>query len=167
VLAKKATVAPTRLSYDEALDEALCFGWIDGTLGRRDDATYRQRFTPRRPGSPWSKRNVGIVERLEAEGRMHAVGSAAVERARANGRWETAYAGQATMEVPADLTAALAADPRAAAMFDILTKANRYSVLHRIETARRPETRARKVAELVAMLSRGDTIHPQKRTLPR
>lgn len=167
VLAKKATVAPTRLTYDQALDEALCFGWIDGTLGRRDDATYRQRFTPRRPGSPWSKRNVGIVEGLEAEGRMHAAGSAAVERARANGRWETAYAGQATMEVPADLTAALAADPRAAAMFEILTKANRYSVLHRIETARRPETRARKVAELVAMLARGDTIHPQKRTLPR
>ncbi len=167
VLAKKATVVPTRVTYDQALDEALCFGWIDGTLGRRDDATYRQRFTPRRPGSPWSKRNVGIIERLELEGRMHAAGSAAVDQARADGRWAAAYAGQATMEVPADLAAALAADPGAAAMFAILTKANRYSVLYRIETARRPETRARKVAELVAMLARGDTIHPQKRTLPR
>ena len=167
VLAKKRTVEPTSVTYDQALDEALCFGWIDGTLGRRDDATYRQRFTPRRPRSPWSQRNIGIVERLEGEGRMHPAGAAAVAEAKADGRWELAYAGQASMEVPADLAAALAADPEASAMFELLTKANRYAVLYRIETARRPETRARKVGELVAMLARGDTIHPQKRTRPR
>jgi len=98
---------------------------------------------------------------------MHPAGTAAVAEAKADGRWELAYAGQASMEVPADLAAALAADPEASAMFELLTKANRYAVLYRIETARRPETRARKVGELVAMLARGDTIHPQKRTRPR
>jgi uncharacterized protein YdeI (YjbR/CyaY-like superfamily) len=163
VLAKKATVVPTSVTYDQALDEALCFGWIDGTLGRRDEATYRQRFTPRRPGSAWSRRNVGLVERLERAGRMHPSGSAAVEQARADGRWERAYAGQAAMEVPDDLAAALGAEPRAAALFAVLTKANRYSVLYRIETAKRPETRARRVTEAVAMLARGETPHPQKR----
>jgi uncharacterized protein YdeI (YjbR/CyaY-like superfamily) len=166
VLAKTSTVAPTSLTYDQALDEALCLGWIDGTLGRRDEATYRQRFTPRRARSRWSQRNIGIVERLEREGRMHPAGSAAVERARADGRWDVAYAGQSTAEVPDDLAAALEAEPRAAAMFAVLTKANRYSVLYRIETARRPETRTRRITELVAMLARGDTVHPQKRGIP-
>jgi uncharacterized protein YdeI (YjbR/CyaY-like superfamily) len=165
VLAKKSTVTPTSLSYDQALDEAICFGWIDGTLGRRDDATYRQRFTPRRPRSPWSQSNVARVGRLTSAGRMHAAGQAAVKAAQDDGRWELAYAGQATMEVPDDLAAALDADPAAQALFGILTKANRYAVLYRIETAKRPETRKRKVAELVAMLARGETLHPQKRKL--
>ena len=165
VLAKKSTVVPTSVTYDQALDEALCFGWIDGTLGRRDEATYRQRFTPRRTRSPWSKSNVGLIERLEGAGRLRPAGTAAVEAAKADGRWELAYAGQAAMEVPSDLTEALASDPAARAMFDILTKANRYAVLYRIETAKRPETRARKIDELVAMLARGETLHPQKRKL--
>ncbi len=166
VLAKKGATRPTSLTYDEALDDALCHGWIDGQVRRRDETTYSQRFTPRRARSGWSARNVGIVGRLTAEGRMHAAGLAEVERAKADGRWEAAYAGQAGMPVPADLAAALSADPRAAAMFEILTAQNRYAVLYRIETAKRADTRARRIEGFVAMLARGDTIHPQKRTLP-
>jgi uncharacterized protein YdeI (YjbR/CyaY-like superfamily) len=165
VLAKKGTVHPTSLSYDQALDEALCHGWIDGQTRRLDESTYRQRFTPRRAQSPWSKRNVELVKRLVAEGKMEAAGTAAVERAKADGRWKAAYAGQATMEVPADLRAALAAEPRAQAMFEILTSQNRYAVLYRIQNAKRADTRDRRIAQFVAMLSRGETLHPQRRTL--
>ncbi len=163
--AKKGTVEPTSLTYAEAVDEALCFGWIDGQRVGHDDATFRQRYTPRRARSPWSKRNVGIVERLIADRRMHAAGLAEVERARADGRWDAAYAGQADSDVPPDLAAALEAEPRAAAMFAILTRANRYSILYRLESAKRAETRARRLDQFVAMLARGETIHPQKRTL--
>jgi uncharacterized protein YdeI (YjbR/CyaY-like superfamily) len=165
VLAKKGTTRPTSLTYAEALDEALCHGWIDGQVRRRDDATYRQRFTPRRSRSPWSANNVDNIARLVAAGRMHPAGLAAVERAKADGRWDAAYSGQAGMPVPADLTAALAAQPQAAAMFDILTSQNRYAILYRIESAKRAETRARRIEQFVAMLARGETIHPQKRTL--
>lgn len=164
VLAKKGTTEPTSLSYDEALDEALCHGWIDGQVRRRDEATYRQRFTPRRARSPWSARNVGIVDRLVAEGRMHPAGLAEVDRARNDGRWAVAYAGQAAAEVPADLAAALASEPVAQAWFDVLTAQNRFAVLHRIATAKRADTRARRIAEYVGMLARGETIHPQRRT---
>ena len=166
VLAKKGTTRPTSLTYDEALEEALCHGWIDGQLGRRDDATYRQRFTPRRPRSPWSRRNVGLVARLEGEGRMQPAGAAEVDRAKADGRWDGAYAGQATIETPADLAAALDAAPSAQAMFAILTSQNRYAILYRLDNAKRPETRARRIEQFVAMLARGETLHPQKRTLP-
>jgi uncharacterized protein YdeI (YjbR/CyaY-like superfamily) len=165
VLAKKGTTVPTSLNHDQALDEALCHGWIDGQVGSRDETTFRQRFTPRRPRSPWSERNVGIVERLLADGRMHTAGLAAVEQAKGDGRWDAAYAGQATMEVPPDLGAALAAEPRAQAMFEILTSQNRYSVLYRVESAKRADTRARRIDKFVAMLSRGETIYPQRRTL--
>jgi len=166
VLAKKGTTRPTSLTYDEALDEALCCGWIDGQVRRGDEATYRQRFTPRRARSPWSARNVGIVDRLVAEGRMHPAGVAEVERARADGRWEAAYPGATDATVPPDLAAALAAEPRARAMFDALTSQNRYAVLYRLSTARRPETRARRLEGFVAMLVRGETPYPQKRTGP-
>jgi uncharacterized protein YdeI (YjbR/CyaY-like superfamily) len=165
VLAKQGTTQPTSLAYDQAVEEALCHGWIDGQARRRDDATYRQRFTPRRARSPWSKRNVGIVERLEREGRMRPAGVAEVERAKADGRWDAAYAGQASMDVPDDLAAALAAQPEAQAMFDILTRQNRYAVLYRIESAKRPDTRARRIESFVAMLARGETVYPQKRKL--
>jgi uncharacterized protein YdeI (YjbR/CyaY-like superfamily) len=165
VLAKKGVVDPTSLTYDQALDDALCHGWIDGQVRRLDEHTYRQRFTPRRARSPWSKRNVEIVKRLEAEGRMHAAGFAAVERAKADGRWDSAYAGQAGIEVPPDLEAALAAEPRASAMFEILTSQNRYAVLYRIGAAKRPETRARRIEQFVAMLARGESVHPQRRRL--
>ena len=165
VLAKRDTTQPTSLTYDQALDEALCHGWIDGQVQRRDDATYRQRFTPRRARSVWSARNVGIAGRLITDGRMRPSGLAEIERARADGRWEAAYAGPAKAEVSADLIAALAAEPRAQAMFDILTSQNRYAVLYRIATAKRAETRANRIAQFVAMLARGETVYPQKRTL--
>ncbi|SBT44178.1 Uncharacterized conserved protein YdeI, YjbR/CyaY-like superfamily, DUF1801 family [Micromonospora narathiwatensis] len=165
VLAKRGSTGPTTVSYDQALDEALCHGWIDGQVRGRDEGTYRQRFTPRRARSLWSARNVGIVERLLAEGRMHPAGIAEVERARRDGRWDAAYAGQATAEVPADLAAALAAEPRARAMFDILTAQNRYAVLYRLAAAKRADTRRRRLAEFVAMLARGETVHPQRRRL--
>jgi uncharacterized protein YdeI (YjbR/CyaY-like superfamily) len=165
VLAKKGTVEPTSLSYDQALDEALCHGWIDGQSRRRDEATYLQRFTPRRMRSPWSARNVGLVARLVAEGRMRPPGLAEVERARSDGRWDAAYAGQANTPLPADLASALAAEPRAQAMFDILTSQNRYAILHRLDSAKRAETRARRLEKFVAMLALGQTIYPQTREL--
>jgi uncharacterized protein YdeI (YjbR/CyaY-like superfamily) len=165
-LAKQGTTDPTSLTYDQALDEALCHGWIDGQVRRLDDRTYRQRFTPRRPRSAWSRRNVGIIERLSGEGRMRAAGVAAVEQAKADGRWEAAYAGPATITVPGDLAIALRAEPAAQAMFDALTSQNRYAVLLRIENAKRPETRARRIESFVAMLARGETHHPQKRKRP-
>jgi uncharacterized protein YdeI (YjbR/CyaY-like superfamily) len=165
VLAKKGTTEPTSLTYDQALEAALCQGWIDGQVNRRDDATYIQRFTPRRARSPWSQRNVGLVAELEAAGRMQPAGRAEVERAKADGRWDAAYAGPATAEVPEDLRAALDASPRAAANFELLTKANRFAILYRVQDAKRPDTRARRIDQFVAMLERGETIHPQKQPL--
>jgi uncharacterized protein YdeI (YjbR/CyaY-like superfamily) len=163
VLAKKGTTEPTSLTYDEALEEALCHGWIDGQVRRRDEATYRQHFTPRRRRSPWSKRNVSLAGRLHAEGRMHPAGVAEVERAKADGRWEAAYAGPASIEVPDDLAAALEAEPRAQELFGRLTSRNRYAILYGVTTAKRPDTRAKRIAESVAMLARGETPYPQKR----
>jgi len=162
-LAKKDIRLPTSLTYDQALDEALCYGWIDGQLRRLDQTTYRQRFTPRRSRSPWSARNTAIVDRLLAEDRMHPAGVAEVERAKADGRWEAAYAGQADIEVPADLATALTAEPEAQAMFDVLTGQNRYAVLYRLQNAKRADTRARRIEQFVAMLARGDTIYPQRK----
>ena len=165
VLAKKGPAPPTRLAYQEALEEALCFGWIDGQVRRRDDGSYRQRFAPRRSRSVWSKRNVQSAERLIAEGRIRLAGLAAIERARADGLWEMAYAGPAEIEVPSDLAAALAAEPRALGMFEILTSQNRYAILYRLARIRTPEVRSRRIAEFVAMLAREETIHPQRRRL--
>ena len=164
VLAKKGTEKPTSLTYDQALEEALCHGWIDGQAGRRDEATYRKRFTPRRRRSAWSKRNTGIAERLIAEDRMRPAGHAEVERAKADGRWEAAYAGPASMEVPADLAEALATEPKAQAMFESLNSQNRYAVLYRIATAKRADTRARRIEQFVTMLARGETVYPQRPT---
>src|SRR4051794_4551452 len=163
VLAKKGTTDPTSLSYASALEEALCHGWIDGQARRRDEGTYVQRFTPRRRRSMWSQRNVGIVERLTAEGRMHPQGLSEVARAKADGRWEAAYAGPADAEIPADLTEALAARPEAQAMFENLTSQNRFAVLHRLGAAKRPETRARRIEQYVDMLARGETFYPQRK----
>jgi uncharacterized protein YdeI (YjbR/CyaY-like superfamily) len=167
VLAKKDTTDPTSLSYDIALEEALCQGWIDGQVRRRDELTYRQRFTSRRPHSQWSARNVSIVSALILEGRMAPAGRREVERAKADGRWDAAYASQASIEVPADLKTALAEAPAAQAMFDILTGQNRYAVLYRIQRAKRPDTRARRIEAFVAMLGRGETVYPQRGTLDR
>jgi uncharacterized protein YdeI (YjbR/CyaY-like superfamily) len=165
VLSKQGTTVPTALKYAQALEEALCHGWIDGQAAPRDDATYRQRFTPRRTRSNWSARNVGIVSRLRSEGRMHPAGEAEVERAQRDGRWDTAYSGPASSEVPPDLAAALKAHPRAQAMFDILTSQNRYAILYRVGSAKQQATRERRIDQFVAMLARRETIYPQKRTL--
>jgi uncharacterized protein YdeI (YjbR/CyaY-like superfamily) len=162
-LAKRGGNPPTRLTYQEALEEALCYGWIDGQVRGFDADSYRQRFTPRRKRSAWSKRNVELAERLIGEGRMAPAGRAAVDQARADGRWEAAYAGSATIEVPDDLSDALAAEPKAAAMFAALTSQNRYAILYRLATAKRPETRSRRLAQFVEMLARGETIYPQQR----
>jgi uncharacterized protein YdeI (YjbR/CyaY-like superfamily) len=154
-----ASASPT---YAEALDAALCYGWIDGQKAPLDADFYLQRFTPRGPRSTWSKRNREHVRRLTAAGRMRASGHAEVERAKGDGRWDAAYAGQATAEVPDDLRAALARVPEAAALFAELDSANRYAILFRIGAVKRPETRARKIDEYVAMLARGETLHPRR-----
>jgi len=166
VLAKKGTTKPTSLTYDQALEEALCYGWIDGQAGRRDTATYRQRFTPRRHRSPWSKRNTERAERLMAEGRMHPAGIAEMERAKADGRWAAAYPGSQEIEIPPELAAALAANPEALATFEALSSQNRYAILYRLRTAKRAVTRARLIERFVSMLARGETIHPQRNRGP-
>lgn len=163
VLAKKGTTHPTALTYEQALEEALCCGWVDGQLARRDDATFRRRFTPRRAGSAWSKRNIAIVERLTVEGRMRPAGLRAVERAKADGTWEAAYGGAAGAEVPDDLRKALAANLPASNAFARLDKAARYSILYRVTTARRPETRARRIERLVDALAHDHPIRPQSK----
>jgi uncharacterized protein YdeI (YjbR/CyaY-like superfamily) len=160
-LAKKGVVSPTSLRYDEALEEALCSGWIDGSIRGVDAAVFAQRFTPRRRASLWSERNVGIVARLVEEGRMRPQGLAEVERAKADGRWERAYAGSASAEVPADLAAALDASASAAARFAELNRQNRYAVIHRIITAPSPTSRANRLAKLVALLESGGSPYPQ------
>lgn len=162
VLAKKGTTRPTSLTYDEALEAAIRHGWVDGQLSKRDERTYRRKFTPRRRGSVWSKRNVAIATRLTDEDRMEPAGLAAVERAKADGSWDSAYEGQATITVPPDLAASLAATPAAKAMFDRLDAGNRYAVLYRVSVAKRAETRQRRIEQLVSMLASGETIHPQR-----
>ncbi|GAA3596901.1 YdeI/OmpD-associated family protein [Klugiella xanthotipulae] len=155
VLAKKGVTTPTSLTYAEALDEALCSGWIDGQKRSRDEATFMQRFTPRRPRSIWSERNVGHTARLIAERRMRDRGHAEIATAQSDGRWERAYKGSATIEVPAELAAALAASPTAAAHFETLSGANRYAFLHRVTIGRTAEARQRTAERLVKRLELG------------
>lgn len=152
LLAKKGVTQPTRLSYQDALVEALCSGWIDGQRRSRDATTYLQRFTPRRPRSIWSRRNVEIVTQCIAEGRLRDRGLAEVERARADGRWDRAYAGPATAEVPPELEAALDAAPRARQAFERLTGSARYSALHPVLTAATEATRERRILKLIEQL---------------
>jgi uncharacterized protein YdeI (YjbR/CyaY-like superfamily) len=153
----------TALDYDAALDEALCFGWIDGQVGRRDAESTFQRFTPRGLRSSWSLRNVGHVARLESEGRMRPAGRAAVERAKADGRWDKAYAGAAQAVLPEDLLRAIAAVPRAQAMFDVLTAQNRYALYFRLSQLGPGAARERKIADFVAQLARHESPYPQRR----
>ncbi|MFC8504342.1 YdeI family protein [Pedococcus sp. NPDC057267] len=167
VLCRPGAAGPTRLVYREALDEALCQGWVDGGLRKRDDATHLVRFTPRRARSPWSARNVGAVERLLAEGRMEPAGLAEVERARADGRWHRAYGGATAVEVPDDLRTALEASPAARATWDVLTPTNRHAVVFHVGEARRADTRARRIRRFVEMLARGETPLPQARRPPQ
>lgn len=153
----------TALTYEDALQEALCLGWIDGQGRRRDAGSVYQRMTPRRPRSVWSARNVARIAELEREGRMHDAGRAQVEAAKADGRWAAAYPAATDAVVPDDLAAALSASPTAQAWFDVLTSTNRYAVIYRVHQAKRPETRARRIADLVDKLARGETPYPQKR----
>lgn len=152
-LAKKGATAPTTLTYADALEEALCSGWIDGQARSVDAATYRQRFTPRRARSTWSMRNVELIGRLVEEGRVRLRGLAEIERARADGRWERAYPGPATAEVPAEMAIALADAPDAGLAFSALSRSERYQVLHPILTASTDELRSRRIAAAVARLA--------------
>jgi uncharacterized protein YdeI (YjbR/CyaY-like superfamily) len=162
VLAKGGTTDPTSLTYNEALEEAICFGWVDGQLAKGDDRTFRRRFTPRRSASAWSKRNVRLAQHLIEVDRMQPAGYVSLERAKLDGSWDRAYEGQAAIEVPPDLEAALAANVAGSATFERLSSANRYAVLYRVTTAKRPETRQRRIEQLVEMLARGETLHPQR-----
>ncbi|TQN40933.1 uncharacterized protein YdeI (YjbR/CyaY-like superfamily) [Blastococcus colisei] len=157
-LAKKGSGVPS-INWEQMVEVLLCFGWIDGRANRLDDRFYLQRITPRRPRSVWSQKNVATVERLIAEGRIRPAGLAAVEAAKADGRWERAYAGPATVTVPDDLGAALDAEPAARAAFDGLDGQNRYAVLWRVHTAATPATRAKRIATLVQMLGEGRRLH--------
>ncbi|MFF9351562.1 YdeI family protein [Streptomyces sp. NPDC014734] len=148
------------LDYAQALDVALCYGWIDGQKAKVDEEWWMQRFTPRRPRSRWSKVNRGKVAALIEQGRMRPPGLAEIERAKADGRWEAAYDGSRTASVPDDLAAALQAVPVAQAAFETLNRQNRYAILYRVHDAKKPETRTRRIAKYVAMLANGETIHP-------
>jgi uncharacterized protein YdeI (YjbR/CyaY-like superfamily) len=148
------------VSYAEALDGAICYGWIDGQKGSFDDDHWLQRFTPRQPRSKWSKINCAKAAALIEKGEMRPAGLAEVERAKADGRWDAAYHGQRTATVPEDLQRELQKNPRAREFFAALDSANRYAILHRIEDAKKPETRARRIEKYVAMLAEGKKIHP-------
>jgi len=147
-------------TYAEALDVALCFGWIDGQAKKLDDDFSLQRFSPRRPRSVWSQRNRDKVQALIEAGRMRPAGMAEIERARADGRWDAAYAPPSTAEVPDDLQAAIDANPAAAAFFATLDRQNRFALIYRTTTAKKPETRARRIAQFVEMLARHEKLHP-------
>jgi uncharacterized protein YdeI (YjbR/CyaY-like superfamily) len=156
--AKKASGIAS-VTYDEALDVALCFGWIDGQVRGLDDTHYLQRWTPRRRRSPWSQRNVAKVAALVDSGQMRPAGMAEIERAKADGRWDRAYAGPKAAAVPEDLQAALDGNREAAEFFATLTGSNRYAIVYRVNDAKRPETRARRIEKFVAMLAAHEKLY--------
>jgi len=158
-LAKKGSGLAS-VSFAEALEVALCYGWIDSQGSRFDEHHYLQRFTPRRRRSKWSKINRDKVTALIEAGRMKPAGLAEVERAKADGRWDAAYAPQSQATIPDDLARELERNPRAREFFATLDSQNRYAVLYRIEDAKRPETRARRISDYVAMLAEGRKIYP-------
>ncbi|RYO88320.1 hypothetical protein DL764_008750 [Monosporascus ibericus] len=162
-LAKKGTSSPTSLTYAQALDEALCHGWIDGQTRKRDEATYAQRFTPRTAKSSWSQRNVGYVARLEREGRMTALGRKAVDAAKADGRWDAAYAGSSTAQPSPEFLAAVALVPEAQAMWDVLTSQNRFAIYQRLNSLKTQAGKERRIAAFVDMLARDEAPYPQKK----
>ena len=157
-IAKKAA-AVTTVSHPEALDVALCYGWIDGLRHKQDDTYFRQRFTPRTRTSKWSKINRDKVEALVAAGRMRPAGQAAIDAAKADGRWDAAYAGSRSIEVPDDLVRALRRNAKARRAFEQLDSRNRYAILYRVHDAKRPDTRARRIETFVTMLAEGRTIY--------
>ncbi len=147
------------VSYPEAVEISLCYGWIDGQSKSLDEHTYLQRYTPRRARSIWSKINRAKVEKLIEQGRMQSAGLAEVERAKADGRWEQAYDSPSTATVPEDLAAELASNPQAAKFFESLNKTNRYAILWRLQTAKKPETRRARLEKILAMLEKGEKFH--------
>ena len=153
------------VNYQEALDVALCYGWIDGQKQPYDDEYWLQRFTPRGPRSIWSKINTGKAEALIKSGRMQPAGLAAIEAAKATGRWESAYQPSSNAEVPPELQAALDKNKKAKAFFETLRGANRYALIFRVQTAKKPETRAKRVAEFIEMLERGETIYERQKAV--
>lgn len=157
-IAKKDAGA-TSVNYIEALDVALCHGWIDGLKRACDEQYFLQRFTPRRPRSLWSKINIGKAGALIAAGRMHAAGLREIDAAKADGRWQAAYESAANMEVPAELAACLARNPKARKQFEQLDRTNRYAFCWRVHTARKPETRQARAEKFVAMLEKGEKLH--------
>jgi len=157
-IAKKGSGVES-VTYAEALELALCFGWIDSQKRGFDERHFLQRFTPRRPRGKWSRINREKVEGLIAAGAMHAAGLAEVEAAKADGRWEAAYAGQRTAEVPADLKAELDGNEAAREFFASLDSADRYAIIYRLDDAKKPETRERRLRKFVGMLERGEKIH--------
>ena len=159
-LAKKNSKIPS-VSKPEAIDAALCHGWIDGQLQPYDGQFWLIRFTPRSPRGKWSKINRTKAQQLIAQGRMHPTGHAEIERAKADGRWQAAYAPQSQATVPDDLQIALDKNPPAARFFATLSSANRYAILYRVHNSNKPETRAAKIEKFIAMLARGETVHPQ------
>jgi uncharacterized protein YdeI (YjbR/CyaY-like superfamily) len=158
-LCKLGKGAHATVAYQDVLQVALCFGWIDGHKRKLDDAYWLQRFTRRGSRSKWSKINRDKAEALIAAGEMRPAGQAAIDAAKADGRWDAAYAGASTATVPDDLAAALAADPVAAAFFKTLTGNNRYAILYRIHDAKKPETRAARIAKFVGMCARHETVY--------
>lgn len=159
----KATAGIESVRYAEALEIALLYGWIDGQKQKFDDRFWLQRFTPRGARSPWSERNRAIAARLIEEGRMRSAGLAAVERAKKEGGWARAYASQSHAVTPTDLQRALDAAPVALAFFGTLDSHNRYAILYRVQDAKKPETRAKRIADFVRMLARHETLHPRPR----
>jgi uncharacterized protein YdeI (YjbR/CyaY-like superfamily) len=158
-IAKKAS-ATASVTYAEALEVALAWGWIDGQKGKLDDAWWLQKFTPRSSRSPWSKINRDKATALLAADKMMPSGLAEVERAKKDGRWERAYESQSNASVPEDLEVAFARNPRAKKFFATLEAHNRYAVLWRVHNAKKPETRARRIAQFVEMLAKGEKLHP-------
>jgi uncharacterized protein YdeI (YjbR/CyaY-like superfamily) len=154
------------VSYAEALEVALLYGWIDGQKKSLDARFWLQRFTPRGPRSRWSQKNRESAIALVNEGRMKPAGLAAIERAKADGRWDAAYASQSRATVPSDLRRALDQNERAAAFFETLDGRNRYAILYRVQDAKKSETRAKRIADYVEMLARGETLHPGPRRTP-
>jgi uncharacterized protein YdeI (YjbR/CyaY-like superfamily) len=155
---KKDSGEPT-VTYAEALDEALCHGWIDGLKQSHDELSWRQRFTPRRPRSGWSKINTRHAERLIKAGRMKAAGQAQIDAAKKDGRWAAAYDSSSQATFPEDFLAAVRRNKKANAFFESLSKTNRYAIAYRLQTAKKPETRQRRMETILAMLNRGEAFH--------
>ncbi|MFE0406864.1 YdeI family protein [Streptomyces nigra] len=157
---RKKAPGVVALDYAQALDVALCYGWIDGQKAALDDEWWLQRFGPRTARSRWSKINRDKVAALIEQGRMRPPGQAEIDRAKADGRWDAAYDSPRTATVPDDLAAALAAEPAAAEFFETLNRTNRFAIIYRVQDAKRPETRARRIEKYVTMLAKGEKPHP-------